>query len=80
MFLITDGAGNPYLASVRKDVKTYSNRWLEYVNILNKHAILAIVTNSNHLFISVVFSWGKYSVVGAYIFISFCMWQYICCI
>ena len=48
VFLITDGAGNPYLASVRKDVKTYSNRWLEYANILNKHAILAIVTNSNH--------------------------------
>ena len=38
-----------YIASVRKDVKTYSNCWLEYANILNKHAILAIVTNSNHL-------------------------------
>ena len=46
---VADGAGNPYLASVRKDVKTYSNCWLEYANILNKHAILAIVTNSNHL-------------------------------
>lgn len=36
------------IASVRKDEKTYSNHWLEYANILNKHAILAIVISSNH--------------------------------